>query len=102
MLQTPQNYDAGRKKLDRTNLVWLGLVGLTLLSVLVGESGPPSVMATFFICLIVLLKGRWIIRDFMGLRHAAPLTRWIITGYFFVMTSLVGIFVGYLQFTATQ
>ncbi|WP_410330716.1 cytochrome C oxidase subunit IV family protein [Marinobacter sp.] len=102
MQQTTQSFDAGKKKSERTNLVWLGLVGLTLLSVVVGESGPPSVMATFFICLVVLLKGRWIIRDFMGLRHAAPITRWIVTGYFFAMTSLVGIFVGYLQFTATQ
>jgi hypothetical protein len=101
MQQTPQNHDAGNIKPDRTNLLWLGLVGLTLLSVVVGESGPPSVLATFFICLVVLLKGRWIIRDFMGLRHAAPLTRRIVTGYFFAMTSLVGISVGYLQFTAT-
>jgi len=51
---------------------------------------------------VVLLKGRWIIQDFMGLRYAAPLTRRMITGYLFVMTSMVGISVGYLQFTATQ
>ncbi len=102
MQQTPQSHEAGTKKWDRTNLVWLGLVGLTLLSVAVGESGRPSVMSTFFICLVVLLKGRWIIQDFMGLRYAAPLPRRMITGYLFVMTSMVGISVGYLQFTATQ
>ncbi|MAZ06281.1 cytochrome C oxidase subunit IV family protein [uncultured Marinobacter sp.] len=102
MRQTQQSREAGSKKWDRTRLIWLGLIGLTLLSGAVGESGRPSVVATLIVCLVVLLKGRWIIQDFMGLRYAAPLTRRIVTGYFFAMTSMVGISVGYLQFTATQ
>jgi|GEM_PF-445778 hypothetical protein len=102
MRQTQQNQEAGSKKGDRTRLIWLGLISLTLLSGAVGESGRPPLVATFLVCLVVLLKGRWIIQDFMGLRYAAPLTRRIVTGYFFAMTSLIGISVGYLQFTATQ
>lgn len=102
MRQTQQSQEAGSKKWDRTRLIWLGLISLTLLSGAVGESGRPSLVATFLVCLVVLLKGRWVIQDFMGLRYAAPLTRRIVTGYFFAMTSLVGISVGYLQFTATQ
>lgn len=81
-------------------VVWLALIGLTLLSVLIGESGQSSVTGTIFVCLVVLLKGRWVIRDFMNLRNAAPLTRRIVTGYFLVMTLMVGGAVSYLQFTA--
>lgn len=102
MRQTQQSQGAESKKWDRTRLIWLGLISLTLLSGAVGESGQPSLVAIFLVCLVTLLKGRWIIQDFMGLRYAAPLTRRIVTGYFFAMTSMVGIAVGYLQFTAPQ
>lgn len=101
MQQTQPIRATGNRRIDKTLVVWLVLIGLTLLSVLVGESRQPSVSATFFVCLIVLLKGRWVIQDFMNLRDAAPLTRRIVTGYFIVMTLMVGGAAGYLQFTAT-
>lgn len=91
---------AGKKRGDKTLVVWLALIALTLLSAVIGESSQPSVTATFFVCLVVLLKGRWVIRDFMNLRNAAPLPRRVVTGYFLVMTLMVGGAVSYLQFTA--
>lgn len=90
----------GTKGGENLRVVWLALVGLTLLSVLIGESGQPSVIGTVFVCLVVVLKGRWVIRDFMNLRNAAPLPRRVVTGYFLVMTLMVGGAVSYLQFTA--
>ncbi|KMQ76142.1 cytochrome C oxidase subunit IV family protein [Marinobacter subterrani] len=102
MEQTQQSQETGKRTWDRTRLVWLGLISLTLLSAAVGESGRPSLVAIVIVCSVTLMKGRWIIQDFMGLRNAAPLTRRLVTGYFLAMTSMVGISLGYLQFTATQ
>lgn len=102
MRQTQRSQEAGNRKWDRTSLVWLGLISLTLLSGVLGESGRPSLVTILIVCSVTFMKGRWVIQDLMGLRNAAPLTRRVVTGYFLVMTSMVGLSVGYLQFTATQ
>lgn len=77
--------------------IWLRLIALTLISAAIAETGNTSVAATVFVCLIVIAKGHWVIEVFMGLKHASPITRRIVKGYFYGMTIMVGVIVGYSQ-----
>lgn len=82
---------------DRTFSIWLRLTALTLISASIAETNSTLVIATVFVCFIVLIKGRWIIDEFMGLKYSAPLTRKIVKCYFYGMTTLVGLTVSYSQ-----
>jgi hypothetical protein len=85
------------KSVDLVFKIWLCLIGLTLISASIAESANISVYTTLFVCCIVIVKGRWVINDFMGLKYAAPLTRNIVKGYFYSMTCIVGAVVIYSQ-----
>lgn len=82
---------------EKTFNIWLRLVGLTLISAVIAETKNTAVIATVFVCVIVMIKGHWIIEEFMGLKHVAPFFRKIIKGYFYAMTTLVGVIVAYSQ-----
>lgn len=82
---------------EKTFNIWSKLIGLTLLSAYVAESDNQSLAATILVCCIALLKGHWVIDHFMGLRHAAPLTRGLVKFYFYLMTCLVGLTAIYSQ-----
>ncbi len=77
--------------------IWLSLIALTLVSASIGESDTTTIGTTLFVCSIVIMKGRWVIDEFMGLKNAAPLTRSIVKGYFYSMTCIVALTVGYTQ-----
>jgi hypothetical protein len=82
---------------EKTFSIWLRLIGLTLISASFAEKNKPIVISTIFVCVIVIIKGRWIIDEFMGLKHAAPLNRKIVKCYFYGMTTIVGLTVAYSQ-----
>lgn len=82
---------------DRSFSIWLRLTALTLISASIAETNSTLVIATIFVCFIALIKGRWIIDEFMGLKYSAPLTRKIVKCYFYAMTTLVGLTVSYSQ-----
>ncbi|GAA6171345.1 hypothetical protein NBRC116592_10150 [Colwellia sp. KU-HH00111] len=84
---------------DNTFSIWLKLSALSLISAAIAETNNTLVAATIFVCLIVIIKGRWIIDEFMGLKHSAPLTRKIVKCYFYAMTTIVGLTVSYSQIT---
>ena len=93
-------YQSIRNRLkDKTFNIWLRLLVLTLVSASIAETDNVSLWATAFVCGIVIIKATWIIDEFMGLKHAAPLIRRIVKGYFYTMTSIVGITIGYTQIT---
>jgi len=75
----------------RLTNIWLKLIVLTLLSASVAETDNTTIITSILVCAIVLIKGHWIINDFMGLKNAAPLTRRIMQFYLYFITTLVGI-----------
>lgn len=77
--------------------IWLLLIALTLLSASVAESDNVSVWATIFVCSIVIIKGRWIIDHFMGLKTASMITRNLVLSYLYIMTAIVAITLIYSQ-----
>lgn len=93
-----QDYFSGRILLvGQTLKIWLALTGLTVFNYLIAESGAPAFGMTFIVCLVVLLKGKWVIDYFMELKHASTLTRRLMKSYFYLITSVVGLSMVYSQ-----
>ncbi len=66
----------------RLCIVWLGLSGMSILQLWFGSSGAqnagaPSFAITFAVIALALVKVRLIIREFMEVRHAPALLRWM-------------------------
>jgi len=80
------------KKLQRLDLVGLGLLLATALTWAVGESGwlrsAGSASATL-ILVLALVKGAGIALDFMELREAPQLWRWFVLGWLVAVVGLI-------------
>lgn len=83
---------------DRSFRIWMGLIALSLSSLLLAESQQPGMGITAIICLLVLFKGRWVIDHFMGLKHACAITRRVVKSYFYTMVCIIGLAVSYSQY----
>ncbi|KZY83791.1 hypothetical protein A3740_23060, partial [Oleiphilus sp. HI0068] len=69
--------------------IWLALLALTLLSVLTAETADFGQISVVIVCVIVTLKGRLVIDEFIGLRHAHPKIRKVMLGYFYLIPTLI-------------
>jgi uncharacterized protein (DUF362 family) len=69
--------------------IWLKLIVLTLLSASVAEADNTTIVAIIAVCMIVVIKGHWIINDFMGLKNASALTRRLMKLYLYTITCLI-------------
>lgn len=76
--------------LNRTlDLLWLLLLGVTLLTTAAGEGAPPGLAVTVFIAVIIAVKGRLIVDHFMELRTANRHIRRLMNLYFYVFPVLL-------------
>lgn len=76
------------------NLIWMALLAATGVTYWIGESGAPGSLGmgpVLVILALVLLKGLWVINDFMELRHAPALWRRIIIGWLLVVVMLIAV-----------
>lgn len=69
--------------------IWLILLALTLLSVLTAETADFGQISVIIVCVIVTIKGRLVIDEFIGLRHAHPSLRKVMLGYFYLIPLLI-------------
>jgi Prokaryotic Cytochrome C oxidase subunit IV len=79
-------------RLDRLDLVWLGLLAATGVTWLVGESGAlagGSAGPVLLIFGLALAKGSAVALDFMELRDAPPLWRRLVLGWLAVVLVLI-------------
>ncbi len=74
----------------RLRQAWLKLLGLTWLSFLVAESGHLTPLVLVLVLGVTVVKGRWVIDEFMGLKQSLG-TRWIVSLYFYLMTAVIGL-----------
>jgi len=72
-------------------LVYLFLVGLTLITWVVGRLDRQGLGVTFFVLGLALLKGQLIGDAFMGLRHVRGFWRWTILTWLAGVGALVGV-----------
>ncbi len=77
--------------MNATRLIglWSLLVLLTLLTWTVGQIGVSGVPWALALLLSVWLKGHWIINDFMALRQAPRLWRWLLHGWLFLVVGCI-------------
>ncbi len=67
-----------RNPLDRA---WLILIGLTLLTTAIAESRALTTVSVTLISLIVIVKGRLIIREYMDMKTAHAVLYWALNAY---------------------
>lgn len=64
--------------------IWIGLMAATAVTWWLGESGVSRSSGLWALAVmfgLAFLKGRWIVLDFMELRHAPPLWRRLMLGW---------------------
>ncbi|MFI0416014.1 MAG: cytochrome C oxidase subunit IV family protein [Candidatus Thiodiazotropha sp.] len=71
------------------DMIWLILMGLTLLSAAIAESPDQGLVMTLVITLTVAYKGRMIVDHFMELKDANRLLRNSMRIYFYVIPAMI-------------
>ncbi len=69
--------------------VWLLLLALTLCSALLTETTSAGILVGALVATIVSLKGRLVVRYYMGLDEAHPRLRRLMNGYFLAVPALI-------------
>lgn len=72
-------------------LALLGLLVLTLAGWLLGHSFIGSWVVACVLAL-TFVKGQWLIDQFMGLRSAPPVFRWIVSAWLILLLGLTALF----------
>ena len=77
--------------MTRISLTWFLLVGATLLSFELGHGAgiPDGRWASVAILVITFAKVRFVVRDFMEIRHAPGWLRWLFDAWIFLACSLL-------------
>lgn len=74
------------------NIVWTALLAATAITWALGDSGltdSATAWAVPLIFALAALKGSWVTLDFMELRHAPRLWRWLVLGWLGAVLSLI-------------
>jgi cytochrome c oxidase subunit IV len=69
--------------------VWLFLAAATAITWLAGERGHGGLALVGFVFALALVKGGLVALEFMELRHAPALWRWIVLGWLLVVISFI-------------
>ncbi len=81
----------GRFLRNSLNRSWLILIGLTLITTALAESGTLTTLSVAFIAVIAMAKGRLIIREYMEMKAANPLLYWGLMAYVAVFTAAMAL-----------
>lgn len=76
------------------NRIWLALLAATGITYWLGESGasgPLGMVPVWVMLTMSLVKGLWVIYDFMELRHAPRLWRWLVVGWLLFVISMIAL-----------
>jgi len=71
------------------NILWLGLIILTLFSAYMAERADSGFISVAIMALVLAIKGRVIVDHFMELKHAHKLLRGLMRTYFYIIPSLI-------------
>ena len=74
---------------DRTHRTWLLLVLLTVAAFGISDHTEWARYAGVATIAIAYLKGRWVVLDFMELRHAPRLWKLLLVGWLVFVTSMI-------------
>lgn len=71
-------------------LTWLGLIGLTLMGWWLGHSSSAAWVG-LAVLLLTVIKGQWLIDQFMELRHAPVLFRALLSSWLVVVVGAMAV-----------
>ena len=77
--------------LDRPDIALVVLLGATLCTWLIGETGAAGAVSMLAILLIGAIKARLVIIDFMGLRGVKFFWRAVLLGWLIVVLGLIAL-----------
>jgi len=83
---------------NRINFYWIILLALTFFATFIAEAATPSNFIVLVICFTISIKGRLVIDEFMGLREAKPIIRYIMHSYFILLPVFISICVIFPEF----
>lgn len=69
--------------------VWLFLLAATGVTWWLGDHGLAGKSVAITIMLLALVKGLGVAREFMELKSAPPLWRWLVQGWLLLVTGLI-------------
>ncbi|GBG13063.1 ATP synthase subunit a [Novimethylophilus kurashikiensis] len=72
-----------------STFIWLALVGLTITTWRIGETGLAGKGAMLALLVIALIKGQMVANYFMGVRHAYWGWRALVLVYFILVGGLI-------------
>jgi hypothetical protein len=76
---------------DRLTLAWLQLLSLATATLAASLLLPNRWLADALVLALALVKGRVILLDFLGLRHAPALWRGLLTSWLVGLVALAGL-----------
>ena len=76
---------------DRLNLAWLQLLSFAIVTLAASLLLPSRWLVDALVLLLAAVKGRVIVLDFLGLRHAPALWRGLLTTWLIGLVVLAGI-----------
>lgn len=79
---------APKQSTRHLDILWLGLMILTITSALIADQAEPSLFITIIICSIIVIKARLVIDHFMELKGASPYIYNLMTAYFYIFPLL--------------
>lgn len=77
-----------KKSSRHLDILWLGLIILTIVNAAIAEQAEPSLFITVIICSIIVIKARLVIDYFMELKGASPYIYNLMNAYFYVFPLL--------------
>jgi len=79
------------KKLYNVHTIWMIMMALTVSTYAIGKLGYSGTSAVLFLLLTAVIKGTFIIGDFMQVRGVSLLWRVIMYGWLWVVTGTISI-----------
>ena len=79
------------KKLYNVHTIWISMMVLTFSTYAIGKLGYSGTTAVLFLLLTAVIKGIFIIGDFMEVRGVSLLWRIIMFGWLWVVTGTISI-----------
>ena len=76
---------------DRLNVAWLQLLALAIATLAAASLLPSRWLIDAVVLSLVMAKGRVIVLEFLGLRHAPALWRGLLTTWLAGLTMLAGL-----------
>ncbi len=79
------------REVARVSAIWVLLIALTVATYAAGKAGLGGPVVMYALLLSIFIKGHFIIADFMGLRNAPRLWRWLVHGWLVLVMGFIAL-----------